>query len=325
MPPHRDSIPVDGETIRAAHDRIRPFIHRTPILTCRALDEISGARLFFKAENLQKAGAFKSRGACNAVFSLTDDEAARGVVTHSSGNHAAALARAATLRDIPAYIVMPSNAPGVKVAAVEHYGGKITFCEPTLLARETTAERVMQETGATMIHPYNDWRIIAGQATAAVELLDDQPELDLVMTPVGGGGLLAGTAIAVKTLRPEIAVVAGEPAKADDAHRSLQAGEIIPVGQTDTIADGLRTSLGEKTFTVIHDLVGRIFLATEAGIIRALEMTLTRMKNIIEPSSAVPLAAILENREYFAGKRVGIILSGGNLDLSRLGEMFPPE
>lgn len=315
---------VDLATIREAHDRIRPHIHRTPVITCRALDEISGARLFFKCENLQKAGAFKSRGACNAVFSLEAAEAARGVVTHSSGNHAAALARAAALRGIPAHIVMPSNAPAVKVAAVKHYGGRITFCEPTLAARESTAEAVLRETGGTMIHPYNDDRIIAGQGTAAVELLEVVSDLDLVMVPVGGGGLLAGTAIAAKSIQPEITVVAGEPQLADDAYRSLQAGEIIPVGSTTTIADGLKTSLGEKTFAVIRRLVDAIYLATEAGIARALELTLTRAKTVIEPSSAVPLAAILKNPAPFADKRVGIVLSGGNLDLTQLPRILLP-
>lgn len=312
------SVAVDLQTIREAHDRIRPCIHRTPVFTCRALDEVSGAQLCFKCENLQKAGAFKSRGACNAVFSLSDDEARRGVVTHSSGNHAAALSRAAALRGVPAHIVMPSNAPAVKVAAVEHYGGQITFCEPTLQARETTAAKVLEQTGGTMIHPYNDERIIAGQGTCAIELLEDVPDLEIVMAPVGGGGLLSGTAIAAKALRPGIAVTAGEPHAADDAFRSLQAGRIIPVGQTTTVADGLKTSLGEKTFAVIRRLVDRIDRATEPGIVRALELMLTRTKLVVEPSSAVPLAAILENPGPYAGKRVGVILSGGNLDLSQL-------
>ena len=312
----------DVAAICRAHERIRPHIHRTPVMTCRALDEASGARLFFKCENLQKAGAFKSRGACNAVFSLNDAEAALGVVTHSSGNHAAALARAAALRGIPAHIVMPSNAPAVKVAAVKHYGGVITFCEPTLTARESTAETVLRETGGTMIHPYNDHRIIAGQGTAAVEFLDDVPDLDFIMTPVGGGGLLAGTAIAAKSLSPRITVVAGEPLLADDAFRSLRDGSIISVGQTPTIADGLKTSLGDKTFAVIRRLVEAIYLASETGIVRALELTLTRAKTVIEPSSAVPLAAILESPAPFAGKRVGIILSGGNLDLTQLPQLL---
>ena len=313
---------MDIVSVREAHERIRPFIHRTPVITCRALDEISGARLYFKCENLQKAGAFKSRGACNAVFSLSVEEARRGVVTHSSGNHAAALSRAANLRDIPAHIVMPSNAPAVKVAAVKHYGGRITFCEPTLDARESTAEAVVCETGGTMIHPYNDARIIAGQGTAALELLEDVPDLDVVMTPVGGGGLLAGTAIAVNAISPQISVVAGEPQLADDAFRSLDVGEIIPVGQTATIADGLKTSLGELTFAVIRKLVDSIYLASESAIVNAMELILTRAKIVVEPSAAVPLAAILESPDEFAEKRVGIILSGGNLDLSQLPRLF---
>lgn len=307
------TIPADLAAIRDAHERIRPHVHRTPVLTCRTLNAIAGATLFFKAENLQKAGAFKSRGACNAVFSLSDDDAARGVVTHSSGNHAAALARAALLRGNPAHIVMPSNAPKVKVAAVEHYGGRITFCEPTQQAREQTAAKVLAETGATMIHPYNDWRIIAGQGTAAVELLEDVPDLEIVMAPVGGGGLLSGTAIAAKSLQPGITVLAGEPAEADDAYCSLATGEIVPARPPTTIADGLRTSLGDKTFAVIRKFVDGILLASESEIVEALELILTRMKTVIEPSAAVPLAAVLAHREQFAGKRVGIILSGGNL------------
>jgi len=317
-----ETVSVNLTAIREAHERISRHIHRTPVITCASLNEACGARLFFKCENLQKAGAFKSRGACNAVFSLAEAEANRGVVTHSSGNHAAALARAAALRRIPAHIVMPANAPPVKIAAVKHYGGRITFCEPTLEAREETAERLLRETGGTMIHPYNDDRIIAGQGTAALELLEDLPGLDVVITPVGGGGLLAGTAIAAKSLNPDIAVLAGEPHEADDAFRSLQAGEIIPVGQTRTIADGLKTSLGEKTFAVIRRLVDSILLATEAGIVRALELTLTRAKTVIEPSAAVPLAAILEDPTPFAGKQVGIILSGGNLDLRQFPELL---
>lgn len=316
--PSNDSskIAVTLETVREAHERIRPHIHRTPVFTCRALDDLSGARLFFKCENLQKVGAFKARGACNAVFSLDDNEAERGVVTHSSGNHAAALSRSAQLRGIPAHIVMPSNAPAVKVAAVEHYGGRITFCEPTLAARESTAASVQQQTGATMIHPYDNWQIIAGQGTAAIELLEDVPDLNIIMPPVGGGGLLAGTAIAAKEIHPHIAVHAGEPVEADDARQSLAAGKIIPVGQTTTIADGLKTSLGEKTFAVIRELVDRIDVANEETIIRATELILTRMKTVVEPSAAVPLAAILENPEPYAGKMVGVILSGGNLDLA---------
>jgi len=315
-------VPIDLTTVREAHERIRTSIHRTPVLTCRAIDDLAGTRLFFKCENVQKAGAFKSRGACNAVFSLSEEQARRGVVTHSSGNHAAALARAAGLHGIPANIVMPSNAPAVKVAAVEHYGGRITFCEPTLQAREDTATEVLKTTGGTFIHPYNNDHVIAGQGTAAVELFDDVPHLDVVMAPVGGGGLLAGTAIVAKSLKPDVCVVGAEPEAADDACRSVQAGRLIPLDSTTTVADGLRTSLGEKTFAVIRRRVDRIDLADETGIVRALELLLTRMKIVVEPSAAVPLAAVLAHREQFTGKHVGIILSGGNLDVARLAELL---
>lgn len=309
---------MDLATIHAAHKRIRPYIHRTPVMTCGSIDAIAGAKLFFKCEHLQKAGAFKSRGACNAVFSLADDEARLGVVTHSSGNHAAALARAAKLREIPAFIVMPSNAPQVKIAAVENYGGKITFCEPTLEARESTAEKVQRETGAAMIHPYDDDRIIVGQATAAVELLEDIPELDTVIAPVGGGGLLSGTALAAKAIQPHIRVFAGEPANADDAYRSRAAGQVIPVGKADTIADGLRTSLCERTFAIINRLVDDILLVDEAAILNAMRLLMERAKAVVEPSAAVPLAAILTHPETFQGQRIGVILSGGNVDVTSL-------
>ena len=305
-------------TIQAAHKRIRPFIHRTPVMTCDSIDVIVGAKLFFKCEHLQKAGAFKSRGACNAVFSLADEEARLGVVTHSSGNHAAALARTAKLREIPAYIVMPSNAPQVKIAAVENYGGKITFCEPTLEARETTAEKVQRETGATMIHPYDDDRIIAGQATATVELLEDVSELDIIIAPVGGGGLLSGTALATKAIKPKIRIFAGEPANADDAYRSRAAGHVIPVGKADTIADGLRTSICERTFAIINRFVDDILLVDEAAILNAMRLLMERAKAVVEPSAAVPLAAILAHPETFQGQRIGVVLSGGNVDVTSL-------
>jgi len=312
--PQRPDLP----TIREAHDRIRPHIHRTPVMTCATLDRLVGARLYFKCENLQKAGAFKSRGAANAVFSLGHQEASRGVVTHSSGNHAAALARAATARGIPAYIVMPSNSAGVKVAAVEGYGGRITFCEPTQDAREAAAAKLLAEAAATMIHPYDDDRIIAGQGTAVVELLEDVPHLDAVIAPVGGGGLLSGTLIAAKALKPDIRVLAGEPHKADDAYRSLQAGHRLPADRFDTIADGLRTSLGDKTFPIISEMVDGILLASEDGIVAAMRLIMERMKLVVETSAAVPLAALLENEHDLAGRAVGVILSGGNVDLAQL-------
>lgn len=304
--------------IQAAHQRIAAHVHRTPVLTCRALDRLTGLSLFFKCENFQKAGAFKSRGACNAVFSLTDEEAACGVVTHSSGNHAGALARAAQVRGIRAHIVMPETAPNVKVAAVHEYGGLVTFCAPTLEARETTAARIQAETSAVMIHPYDDERIIAGQGTAAVEFLEDVPDLDIIMTPVGGGGLLAGTAVAAKSLCDAITVWAGEPYLVSDAWQSLQAGKRMPATQRPSIADGLLTSLGELTFPLIQQHVDEILLASEQGIRSAKTLMMERMKIVVEPSSAVPLAALLENPEIVqsrAGSRVGVIVSGGNVSL----------
>ena len=302
-----------------AHARIAPHIHRTPIWTCRAIDEQAGAQLFFKCENLQKVGAFKIRGAVNTVFSLSDEQAAAGVVTHSSGNHVAALSLAARLRGIPAYIVMPDNSSPVKQAAVAGYGGRITLSEPGDQARESTAAAVQRDTGATLVHPYNDPRIIAGQGTVAIELLEQVPELDAILAPVGGGGLLSGILTAAKALRPDLPVIGCEPAEADDAYRSWQAGKLIPLESTNTVADGLRTSLGTLTFPIIHRLVDRIVTVSEAQIVAALRMSLERMKLVIEPSSAVPLAAILSGQlEELRGRRLGVVLSGGNLDFSRL-------
>jgi threonine dehydratase len=303
--------------IRLAHDRIRPHIHRTPVHTSALLDRQLGARLFFKCENLQKAGAFKSRGACNAVFSLTAADAARGVATHSSGNHAAALARAAALRGIPAHVVMPSNSPIPKQQAVAGYGGRIVLCEPTLEARETTCSQVIAETGATMIHPYNDLRIIAGQATAALELIEDVPDLDFLIAPVGGGGLLAGTALAASFGERRIRVFGAEPAQADDAIASLREGRIVHK-TANTIADGLRTSLGELTFPILRRFVETILPVTEVGIVAAMRSFWSTAKLVVEPSGAVPFAAAQEHASLFRGRRVGLILSGGNLDLDRL-------
>jgi threonine dehydratase len=306
------------DDIRLAAKRIRPYAHRTPVLTCGALDAMTGARLFFKCENFQKVGAFKFRGATNAVLSLTDEEACRGVATHSSGNHAAALALAARIRGIPAYIVMPDNAPAVKKTAVAGYGAVITWCRPTLSAREETLAAVVEKTGAAVIHPYNDYRIIAGQGTAALELLADVPDLDIVMTPVGGGGLLSGTAIAVTDLSPRTAVVAAEPEGADDAFRSLKEGRIVPSVSPKTIADGLLTSLGDKTFPIIRERVREIVTVNDAAIVAAMRHVWERMKIVVEPSSAVPLGALLEKAFDAHGKRIGIILSGGNVDLESL-------
>ena len=306
--------------IREAHQRILPFIHQTPVLTCTALNEIVDARLFFKCENFQKVGAFKFRGACNAIFSLSDDEASRGVVTHSSGNHAAALALAARKRGITARIVMPSNAPKVKIDAVKNYGGIITFCEPTLASRESTATKVIAETGATMIHPFNNYTIIAGQGTAALELMEEVNDLDYILAPVGGGGLLSGTAIAAKALNPKIKVIGCEPQNADDAFRSVKAGKIIPPEDPNTIADGLKTSLGDKTFPIIRELVDEIVLVTEDQIITAMRYIFERMKIIVEPSSAVPFGALISNHLNISNKKVGIIISGGNVDFTKFFE-----
>lgn len=304
--------------IRQATERIRPYAHRTPVLNCASLDRRVGAQVFMKCENLQKVGAFKFRGACNAVFSLTDEEAMRGVATHSSGNHAQALALAARLRGVPAYIVMPENVPAVKKAAVAGYGGQITFCEPTLQARETTTEQIARETGATVIHPYNDARVIAGQGTAALELLEEISDLDVVIAPVGGGGLLSGTAIAAKGINPGIRVIGAEPEMADDAYRSLRAGHILPSENPQTVADGLLTSLGDLTFPIIQQHVEQIVTVSEAGIIEAMKFIWERAKIVIEPSAAVPVALLWERKIDLSGLRVGVIISGGNVDLDRL-------
>ena len=304
--------------IREAAERIRPYAHRTPVLTCESLNQQVGAQVFLKCENLQKVGAFKFRGACNATYALTDQEASRGVATHSSGNHAQALALAARMRGIPAYIVMPSNAPDVKKAAVAGYGGQITFCEPTLEARESTLDRIRQKTGATVIHPYNNERVIAGQGTAALELLEDVSDLDVIIAPVGGGGLLSGTCLAAKGLNPHIRVIAGEPEMADDAYRSLKAGEIIPSVNPKTIADGLLTSLGALTFPIIQKHVEQIVTVSEAGIVEAMKFVWERAKIVIEPSAAVAVGVLWERKIDLTGLKVGVILSGGNVDLGKL-------
>lgn len=304
--------------IREAAARIYPYIHRTPVLTSRSINELAGAELYFKCENFQKAGAFKSRGACNGVFSLPDERLSNGVATHSSGNHAQALARAAALRGCPAYIVMPETASRVKVEAVKHYGGRITFCKPTLASREETLLELINRTGATEIHPYNDYRTISGQATAALEFIEDCPRLDIMMAPVGGGGLLSGTALSCGYLSPITEVVAAEPEMADDAFRSFASRSFVPSVDPKTIADGLLTSLGSLTFPIILEKVDRIVTTSETAIIEAMRITWERMKIIIEPSSAVPLAAILENKADLMGKKIGIILSGGNISLDKL-------
>ena len=304
--------------IRAAAQRIKPFAHRTPVMTNESLNQQVSAKVFLKCENLQKVGAFKFRGACNAVYSLTAEEAARGVCTHSSGNHAAALALAARMRGIPAYIVMPNNAPSVKKNAVAGYGGLITFCEPTLAARENALERISLDTGANVVHPYNDEHVITGQGTAALELLEDVPDLDVIIAPVGGGGLLSGTAIAATELKKEIRVIAGEPEMADDAFRSVIAGSIIPSNNPKTIADGLLTSLGTLTFPIIQDRVEQIITVSEMGIIASMKFIWERAKIIIEPSSAVAIGVLWEKKIDLSGLKIGVILSGGNVDLEKL-------
>jgi threonine dehydratase len=304
--------------IRAAHERIDSHIRRTPVVRVGRLEETFGAELYLKCENLQEAGAFKSRGACNAVFSLSDDEARSGVVTHSSGNHAAALSRAAARRGIPAYVVMPTTARPQKVQAVRRFGGQITLCEPTLIDRERTAARVVAETGATLVHPYDDDRIIAGQGTAALELLEDTSGLDIIITPVGGGGLLSGTAVCAKALQPGIQVWAAEPRGADDAYRSWTSHCWTPSVAPRTIADGLLTSLGTRNFAIIQALVDNILLTGDDEIIRMVREVYDLTNMIVEPSGVVPLAALLENAVDLSGKRVGVILSGGNFDLADL-------
>jgi len=305
----------DLQSIRDAHQRIAARIHRTPVLTSSSLNEIAGAEVYFKCENLQKTGSFKIRGATNAVFSLSDEEAKHGVAAPSSGNHAAALALAARWRGIPAFLVMPSNSSPVKKRAVEAYGGEITECEPNVASREATASEVIRHTGAHLVHPYNDARVIAGQGTAALELLEQVPNLDVVITPVSGGGLLSGTAIAAKSLRPDIRVIGGEPLNADDTARSLASGKIEPVSKAHTMADGLRASLCPLTFAILRERVDEISLVSEEEIVSTMLLLWERMKIVVEPSGAVAAAPVLGRKIRGEGRRIGVILSGGNLDL----------
>lgn len=310
-------VPGKKEIINASA-KIKDYIHRTPVLSSSLINNHFGCKIFFKCENFQKAGAFKSRGAVNTVLSLSKEQLMNGVCTHSSGNHAQALSRAAKLLNAKAYIVMPKNAPDVKVAAVKQYGGEITFCEPNLKARESTLKEIILKTGATEVHPYNDYRIICGQATAALELIEDSPDLQKIIVPVGGGGLLSGTALSTKYFSPKTKVIAAEPEMANDAFRSFYEGKFIPSENPKTIADGLLTSLGTLTYPIILKHVDQIVTAGEQSIIEAMQLIWERMKIIIEPSSAVPLAAILENKIDIKGQRIGIIISGGNVDLTKL-------
>ena len=304
--------------LQKTHQRIKPFIHNTPVLSSSLINEILGADVYFKCENFQKMGAFKMRGALNAVLQLSDEQGEFGVATHSSGNFAQALALAAKFQNIKAYIIMPENAPEVKKKAVKDYGGKVIECEANLEARETTLNKVVADTGATFLHPYNDYQVIVGQGTAAMELIEEHANLDYIVAPVGGGGLLAGTALATYYLSPKTKVIAGEPMGADDAWQSMEKGTLIPQTNPQTIADGLLTSLGDKTYPIIRDLVEKIVRVEEDEIVAAMRLIWERMKIIVEPSSAVALAAILKEKEKYQGKKIGIILSGGNVDLGNL-------
>jgi threonine dehydratase len=304
--------------IQSAHSRIKPFIHQTPVLTSRQLNKIFECELFFKCENFQKVGAFKFRGATNAVLSLHENARQKGVVTHSSGNHAAALALAAGMNRVKAFIVMPETAPEVKKNAVKGYGAEITFCKPTLQARETTAKMIVDRTGATLVHPYDNFNVICGQGTASLELLKEVPDLDIVVAPVGGGGLMSGTSTAVKSINDKVKVIGAEPLNACDARESFHTGRIVPSDNPVTIADGLLTSLSELTFTIIRKNVDDIFTAREETIIECMLLVWERMKIIIEPSSATVLAIVKENPDFFRNKRTGLIISGGNVDFRKL-------
>ena len=306
------------DDVLVAHDRIRSYVHRTPVLTSFFLDRLTGASLFFKCENLQKAGAFKVRGASNAVFGLSDADAARGVATHSSGNHALSLSYAAGRRGIPCHVVMPRTAPQAKKDAVIGYGGSITECEPSTSSREAVFAEVQARTGADFVHPYNDPRVIAGQATCSRELTEQVEGLDAVIAPIGGGGMVSGTCLTLSTIAPGVEIFAAEPEQADDAARSFRAGHIIADDAPNTVADGLKVPLKELTWHFVSRHVTDILTASEQEIIDAMRLIWARMKIVMEPSSAVPLATILKNPETFRGKRVGVIITGGNVDLDKL-------
>ncbi len=304
--------------IEQTHRTIAPYIHRTPVLTSQSIDALVGAHLYFKCENFQKVGAFKFRGGIHAVVTLPENLKSKGVATHSSGNHAQAIALAAKMAGTQAYIIMPETAPLIKQKAVAGYGAEITFCAPTLEARESTLAEKVAKTGAHFIHPYDDYRVIAGQATCGKELLEDVAELDTLIAPVGGGGLLAGTALAAHYFKPQTKVYAAEPSGADDAYCSFKAGHLIPSVKPNTIADGLLTSVGQKNFPIIQEHVTDIFTVDDQEIVAAMRLVWERMKIIIEPSCAVPLAALIKNKAQFAGQHIGVILTGGNVDLGKL-------
>lgn len=311
------SIPTYDDVV-AAHERVKPYIHCTPVLTSTYMNDLTGAELFFKCENFQKAGAFKVRGACNAVFGLDEAQAAKGVATHSSGNHGLSLSYAAGRRGIPATVVMPRTAPEAKKSAVRGYGGRIVECEPSTTSREAVFAGVIAETGAEFVHPYNDPRVIAGQATCSRELLDQVENLDAVMAPIGGGGMISGTCLTLSNIAPETEIFAAEPEQADDAYRSFKAGHIIADDAPQTVADGLKVPLKELTWHFVRNHVTDIFTASEDEIVEAMKLTWQRMKIVMEPSCAVPLATIIKNKDRFAGKRVGVIITGGNVDLDKL-------
>ncbi len=308
---------IKEDIIESAH-RIGSYTHNTPVLTSSALNHITGAELFFKCENFQKMGAFKMRGATNAILQLSDAQKRKGVVTHSSGNFAQALALAAKSLGIKAYIVMPSNAPEVKKRAVKGYGGEITECAPTLEARELTAKKIQEEKGASFVHPFNDFNVVLGNASAGKELLEVYPDLDYIIVPVGGGGLISGTALSALSFAPNCKIIGAEPFEVDDAYRSLKAGEIVHNSTTNTIADGLKTSLGDITFNIIKHHVSEIIRVTEEEISEAMLLIFERMKIIVEPSSATALAAVLKSKSQFTNKKIGLMLSGGNVDVQKL-------
>ena len=313
---------ITKQNIEDAQERIKPFIHKTPVLTSKTINTISGAEIFFKCENFQKIGAFKIRGAMNAVLSLPDEKRKRGIATHSSGNHAQAIAYAAREVGVKAFIVMPDNSPKVKVDAVQGYGAEIFFCEPNQQAREKLLQEIVDKTGAEFIHPYNNYEVITGQATCAKELIEEIPSLDFIITPVGGGGLLSGTLLSAHYFSPSTIVYAGEPEGAADAILSVKSGKIDKAPYVKTIADGLLTTLGDKTFSIIRQYVKEILTVNDEEIIAAMRLVYERMKIVVEPSGVVPLAAFLKNKTLFTGKRVGIIFSGGNVELKKLGEWF---
>jgi threonine dehydratase len=312
---------ITKQAIEQAHERIKKYIHRTPVMSSKSIDEIAGCSIFFKCENLQNVGAFKARGAMNAALQLTDDQKKKGIATHSSGNHAQAIARAAQILGIKSYIVMPRTTPQIKKNGVIAYGGEIFECEPNITARETMLADVIKKTGAVEIHPFNNFEVMIGQATASKELFEDVQNIDFLLAPVGGGGLLSGTAYAAKYFSPSTLVIAGEPAGSDDTFRSIKSGK-IEQAQSQTIADGLLTTVGVNTFPIIHELVKEVITVTEAEIIAAMRLVWERLKLVIEPSAAVPFASVLKSKEKFSGKRVGIILSGGNVDLERAAKLF---